>query len=404
MNKYLPLMLLLFLALTLSSCDYSTNSNLNLSMPELSISIPMENNTTTSNVTKEVNISMNLSNNNEVVQAGQDISELLMTINATEGDLIKLNIQAYDPDNDEVTIFYGEPFNDQGLWQTHIGDAGVYLVKVIASDGKSNTTGYVRVIVNKANRPPVINCPQDVYTVKEGETFTLDCSFFDEEDDPLIVSYSGWMHSKQKDVGYNEQGTHKVWITVNDGKHRVTKELTINVINVNRPPVLIVYNIEAVEGDIVVIKYNVSDPDEDNVSVSFSEPFNNEGVWQTSIGDAGVYEVTIAASDGKAVVEKKINVTIKMRNTPPIIKAPDVIDVNEGEQLKLPVDYYDREDKSLLVTISGWMNSTSRYVDYNEQGTHTVTITVSDGQYTVSKTITIIVHDVNRPPVFIHNG
>ena len=236
--------------------------------------------------------------------------------------------------------------------------------------------------------------------MKEGENLSLDCSFFDEDNDSLTITYSGWMNSSHKYIDYNSAGVHKVLVTVSDGKHVVHKTVTIHVLNTNRPPVLVVHNVEAMEGDIVTLNYSVYDPDNDPVTVTFGEPFNSQGVWQTKIGDAGVYEVTIAASDGKAVVEKKVNVTIKMRNTPPVIRAPDVVEVNEGEFFKLPVEYYDREQKSLIVTISGWMNSPSKQIGYDDAGTHLVTVSVSDGQYTTTKTITVIVHNVNRPPVF----
>ena len=397
MKKEIILLLLVtILGIFLTSCEYEYKTTPNISIPTLPI---ME----TSNISgEEVNVSLNITNTGGVaiVEGEENISEILTTINAVEGDLIRLNIRAYDPDNDTVTIYYGEPFNEQGLWQTKIGDAGKYLVRIIASDGKTNTTGYVRVIIARANRPPVINCP-DKITVKEGEDFNLKCEFYDEDNDELVVTYSGWMTSNHKKIGYDEAGTHEVLVTASDGKHRVTKLVVVEVENVNREPILGVSDIEAMEGDIVVLNYNVSDPDGDKVQVSFSEPFNDQGVWQTSIGDAGVYTVTVIASDGEAVVERKVNVTIKMRNTPPIIKAPDTVEAYEGETLRLPVEYYDREDKALIVTVSGWMESLTKELGYEDAGTHTVTITVSDGQYTTSKSITIIVHDVNRPPVFI---
>ncbi len=400
---FLYIAIILCVAAILVGCQprpISTISGLNFSYLNASIygQVPVVSNETVS----EINVSININNTGGVAVSEQEgnISEILKTIEATEGDLIKLDINAYDPDGDPVQIFYGEPFNEMGLWQTKIGDEGTYLVKVVASDGKTNTTAYIRVIVKRANRPPVIDCPDEV-EVNEGEHFVLNCNFYDEDDDEVVVSFSGWMNSKEKDVGYDEAGIHEVLVIANDGKHKTTKKVKVKVNDVNRPPELEVKNVEAMEGDVVVIPYNVSDPDGDEVNVTFSEPFNSQGVWHTTIGDAGIYAIRVVATDGKDVVERVVNVTILMKNTPPVLDAPAIVTTKEGELFELPIDYYDREDKALIVTVSGWMDSLTKQIGYDEAGNHTVTVSVSDGHYTVTKTITVIVEDVNRPPVFV---
>ena len=44
--------------------------------------------------------------------------------------------------------------------------------------------------------------------------------------------------------------------------------------------------------------------------LSFSSPFNSNGIWQTQKGDRGIYFVTVTASDGEESVSKIVTVTI----------------------------------------------------------------------------------------------
>ena len=77
------------------------------------------------------------------------------------------------------------------------------------------------------------------------------------------------------------------------------------------------------------------------------------------------------------------------------------ITVSEGVTITLSPTATDPDGDALTYTYSGWMTSASYTTDYNDAGTHTVTVTVSDGKDTDSKSITITVDDINRPPGLI---
>ena len=53
----------------------------------------------------------------------------------------------------------------------------------------------------------------------------------------------------------------------------------------------------------------------------------------------------------------------------------------------------------LTFTYSGWMDSNSYTTNFTDAGTHTVTVTVNDGEDQDSQDVTITVNDVNQPPV-----
>ena len=46
------------------------------------------------------------------------------------------------------------------------------------------------------------------------------------------------------------------------------------------------------------------------------------------------------------------------------------------------------------------MNSPTYTTTYDDAGVYSVTVVVSDGQYTTDQTFKVTVLDVNRPPVF----
>lgn len=144
----------------------------------------------------------------------------------------------------------------------------------------------------------------------------------------------------------------------------------------------------------------VEDPDGDEVVITFSEPLDERGEWRTQRGDAGIYDITITASDGIDETVQQVTVMVKPLNLPPVIDIEEVIMVRENETVTLQPTVYDPEGEAVEVAYSGWMDSATRFVEFGEAGEYTVTITATDGEHVVEKNVTIIVEAVNRPPVF----
>lgn len=332
-------------------------------------------------------------------------SEYAAEIRATEGELVNLNTRAVDPDGDEVELTFEAPFNEQGEWQTEVGDAGRYDITVTASDGKEETTLTLLVVVDKLNLPPSIQGP-DVIEVEEGEKIDLAIyNITDPEGDEMVISYSGWMNSSEYTTSHDDAGEHEVRIIAEDtAGNEVFKLVQVRVENVNRAPTLTIEEtqLSATEGERLRIQANATDPDADAVEISYGEPFDQQGRWNTQQGDAGDYEVVVTASDGQDTVEQTVFVTVEPRNRPPTIIVDEPIVVSEGDTLDLEdfVTVNDPEGDETSVEYSGWMNSSTRELDYDDAGEYDVTITASDGELTESTTVLVTVQNVNRPPVF----
>ncbi len=329
-----------------------------------------------------------------------DETSALFTIKGVEGDLMNLAPQAVDPDGDMVDYEFSEPFNNEGFWQTNIGDKGKYLVTVTASDGELSTTENVLVIIEKANVAPKIECPEEI-NVKEGDEVFLDCNIFDEEGDNVVVQYSGWMNSASKITDFGDAGEHSVVIVASDNKNKATVTIIVNVDNVNRAPELDrIRDIEAMEDDIITLEPEASDLDEDELTFTFPEPFDDTGVWKTEIGDAGVYEMSVVVSDGTSIDEDDFTLTIKQKNTAPVLKAIAPIVVEEGDLIELPIDAADREGDELILTVTGWMSSSKYQTTFDDEGEYDVTVSVSDGEFVAVEDVEITVLNKNRPPIF----
>ena len=244
------------------------------------------------------------------------------TIKVKENELVKLNVKVTDPDKDNVTSTFSAPINSSGLWQTNYGDAGEYVITLKATDGKSTTQKEILLVVERVNVPPTITTLKDI-TVKEGETIKLDPNVDDPNNDPVTVTISEPLKSGTFKTDHTSAGIYDIIVTASDGEleTKVTFKLTIADVNV-LPEIKGLKDIQVKEGETVEIKPVITDLDADDIVVTISEPVGNDGVWETSYTDHGIYEITVIADDGKDQVTETVKVTIDDINMP-----PDITDV-----------------------------------------------------------------------------
>ncbi len=320
----------------------------------------------------------------------------------SEGDYIQLNPNmAYDPDGSDVSLTFSEPFNQTGGWVTTYGDAGNYTITIAADDGTLQSTRTLIIEVLASNQPPVISNFENI-TVAEGTLISLNPTVYDPDGDNVTINYSGWMTSPTYQTTYNDAGVYNVTVTANDGKQPVSQTITLTVSDTNRPPEFTSLNdITATEGDFVQVRPQVFDPDDDNVTVTFSRPLDiKNGSWQTQVGDADKYIVTATVTDGKAIVTETFQLNIIQANQPPVISNITDITVNETDTITLSPVVFDPNNDEVAIEYSGWMNSSTYTTTYGDAGEHKVTLIASDGIEQTQQTITITVLKVNRPPIF----
>lgn len=323
--------------------------------------------------------------------------------NVKEGDLVEFpNLKASDPDGDIIEYEFTSPLNRRGKWQTKEGDAGRYKVTITASDGTNKVSQDVIIIVKALNRPPVLDITEKTVVVSEGEKITLSAKATDPDNDDVTITYTGWMIGPVKTTDYRDAGEHTVIVTADDGKEKVQEEIKIVVENINRgPKIKSITDIVITEGDKITIEPVATDPDGDVLSFIYSRPVDPTGVWPTKEGDSGKYRITVTATDGELEDTTSFYIVVESLNKAPVISVPaEMIYVDEGDTVNINADITDPENDEMTITYTGWMTTDTYTTDYEDQGTHKVTIQATDGINSAEKEITIVVNDVNRAPVF----
>ena len=252
-------------------------------------------------------------------------------------------------------------------------------------------------------------------------------------------------------LDYETKAVYSVSVTVTDGKRTATIAVTINVTVVeeaiekppvvndgssNNPPVFtdgstttrnvsedaaigvdIGVAVAATDADGHTLTYTLGGTD----AASFSIDSTTGQLRTNAVLDyetKSSYTVTITASDGTD--ESTITITIRVvdatDNRAPVFTAGSSTtrsvseDTGSGVDIGSPVSATDADGDSLTYTLGGTdanafsIDSTNgqlrtdAFLDYENQSSHTVTITVSDGTLTDNISVTINVTDVAETP------
>jgi len=160
------------------------------------------------------------------------------SIELTEGGLVSVDVEAADPDGDELTVSFSAPLDENGEWQTEKGDSGTYEVEVVVSDGVNEVRQEVLLEILRLNQAPVIEfvsvTPQYVELKKPGDkvTVSINVEASDPDGDELTYTYSGYMETEEMEVEYGMPGGLKtVTVTVSDGVDSVSQDVTFEINN-----------------------------------------------------------------------------------------------------------------------------------------------------------------------------
>jgi len=243
----------------------------------------------------------------------------LQRIEVNENELVDLKLKVEDPDEDKIEYAFSLPLNALGKWKTNYGDAGEYVVSITATDGKLTARKDILLVVNRLNVPPMIKAIQD-RTIKEGEIVSIEPQVIDPNKDPVTVTVSEPLSEGRWETDHTSAGEYEITITASDGELEGKETFLLTVINVNVPPEITgLEDITVQEGERVEIKPEITDLDNDKVSLTISEPVGDDGVWETGYTNHGTYQITVTASDGISQTSKTISLTVEDVNMPPEI-------------------------------------------------------------------------------------
>ncbi|MBU1946486.1 MAG: PKD domain-containing protein [Nanoarchaeota archaeon] len=277
------------------------------------------------------------------------MSNAIKTIIVNETDLVALKLEAIDADSDALSYRFTKPLDMNGEWQTKYGDAGEYKTTVIVSDGKSNTSEDVVIVVKKKNAAPSFDSfsPEETdITIDEGDSIDFNAKASDLNNDPIkyIWYLDGAEVSDKGDYNYKadygDAGVHSVRIVVSDGEESEERAWVVKVNKVDRERLLEgIKDVEADEGDVVSL--DIPDFKRYNLEYSISEPIGNENSWQTGYSDSGTYDVEVKIEDRKFSVSKKVNVVVRDKDRAPEFKPIASVWVSENKRVTIELEASD---------------------------------------------------------------
>ena len=276
-----------------------------------------------------------------------------------ETDYINVRPKATDPDSDRLTYFFDKPLSSDGTWQTDFGDEGIYNTKVTVSDGRLLTVENITIIVNRKEVAPVIEIlapDKEELFIQEGDSVFFNVKATDINDDNLEVIWKldGESVHKGKYYTYNTDyysaGNHNVSVVVSDGIYESTKEWMVEVDSFDRADLLgDLKSITVRESEF--INMNVPDFDKYDLEFNISEPLGNDGKWQTTYDDEGVYTITIEVWDNKEFFAiKRIKILVENTDRRPELLETDDYWIYEGDELQVLLDYRDPDGDEVSVS------------------------------------------------------
>jgi len=312
----------------------------------------------------------------------------------------------------------------------------------------------IRLLPDILNKPPVLNIPDLI--IDEGAVITIDLHDYssDEKKSLLIfqkISGPGEIKGNLYTFSptFQQSGKHSVSIIAKDQSGQIAEEVfTIEVREINRPPVFALPSLTLGKGEMVSINLDnyAKDLDLDTLTYSVEsgggQIIGSSYTYRPSFSDSKEETVSIRVSDGKGgvvtsvlklserdfiasidqqsqratdttaqgtvstVADTQIQTPITSNN-PPVISIPDQR-MNQGETLAIDLKGFitDKDNDAITIwKISGPGILERTLFSYsspaNDSGQKLIEIEVSDGKTAVRSSFKIDVVAQNRTPIAI---
>ena len=349
---------------------------------------------------------------------------------AKEGVSYNIKLQAQDADNQALTFSLKSALKGMAIeggyltWRPNFEQAGVHRVIIVASDGIDKTTQTFQLSVDNTNRAPQITS-RSSFELSENEPFKVQLKAKDADKlvqfsykklagpETLTVSSEGQLSFTPN---FDDAGLHSVLVEVSDGEAAAVQRMRIQVEDTNRAPEWqtkslptgqelqhYAWQLEAVDADKAdTLTYTLkSGPKGLTISPAGMITF------QPSYEQAGVQNITVVISDGKADVKRTFKLDIGNTNRAPQFTSTAVTVADENSTYKYKLKALDADnDKIAYELVTGpeglrLEGSTLKMLPtYEQAGEYPVHVKVADnstdGSLTDEQFFMIQVANANR--------
>lgn len=269
-----------------------------------------------------------------------------------------------------ISLEISDPIGNDNSWKTDYDDAGNYEVTVKANGSGFEAEKKVNVKVLNRDRAPKIAGLRSV-SLTENELLNLELKAEDADNDKasfsainlpegaeIVDNVIVWKPDfdfvkKEKPEDYVKDAfgllSRKVDVNISAKTKSLedSKTISIKIKDGNRPFVLEkVKDIEANEGEEIIVEPKYNDPDNDRVFFRY-EGFLSNGRKKMGFEDAGEYMVKMTASDGHFEETRFFRVKINDVNREPEFFDLGDVKISEGEDLSMELNAMDADNDAI---------------------------------------------------------
>lgn len=298
-------------------------------------------------------------------------------------------------DDSGINLAIGSTYDffDGQIDEFHIYDRALTSAEVLA----------LYTTTTPSNSSPVLDAIGDI-TVSEGAIVTFIPTATDTDNDTLSFSYSGWMTSSSYTTQTGDAGTYTVTVTVSDGNggsdsQSVTVTVRAATPSDTTPPVRSAGNPTGTLAAGTVSTTLSLTTDETATCRYATTPGTAYGAMGSGFAASGstahsttlsgladgaayTYYVRCQDSAGNANTSDyaiAYSVASGSVNHAPVLDPIADLRVTEGETVTFNPSATDVDLDTLSFSYAGWMTSSSYTTQPGDAGTHTVTVSVADG-------------------------
>lgn len=278
--------------------------------------------------------------------------------------------------------------------------------------------------LEQENLAPVIHT-SSLKNAREGQRYQQQIDASDAESMPLSYSLlqgpAGMSISSKGVINwlpeFDAAGSHAVKVQVSDGDLITTATLTLKVENTNRPPEWQSSSLPAAkEGSSYSAELAASDADGDNLSFTLKQgpaglSISGDGKlsWKPGFDAAGEHPVVISVSDGGRSAEQSFTLAVENTNRTPSWQSKNLAAGKEGENYSAQLNASDADGDALSYTLisgpQGLSLSSNGEInwqpDYDSAGSHSLNVSVSDGEAESSADLSLQIANTNRAPEIV---